>query len=645
MVYLYQYGFHAAERIRQMENFLNKVRRFSFLSLPLCFCSFVFLDFSLRYFYRFLGDARLLAWQPTLFTLAWSLVFTGLIALLPRLGRRIAMLVSICFFALLAVTHGVMYNIFGHFFSFSDMDFAGEGARFFSWSYFKLRKAFLLCVAGSVLIMVLAAFLAQKPKQKKGRWKLRLVFLALAAAGAGCVAAVHFSMLPKADTMWWGSVYDPDSQEEVYKEFTDPNRCVKLTGLYQYTFRNFAVSFGLGENRGSTEALAEYYASREEEISGENEMTGLVEGKNLIMVMMESLDTWLLTEEYTPNLYALQQQSTDFTSFYTPLFLSAGTFNTEIITQTGLLPAVSGLSSSAYSTNSFPLSLAHLFRDGGYTANSFHSASPSIYSRGSVHTNLGFEAYHNYVDMGMDDYQLDSQMINGYDLMVPDDGPFFTYIITYSGHGPYTEEMSNISDPHYEQASAAVARSGVTGSDENMEEYTLAVAHAAETDEFVGELLDRLEESGRLEDTVLLFYADHYGKYMTDKEFLKGLKGVSGSSPDLYRTPCFLYLPGEEGRTVDKLCSSADIVPTLVNLFGLDGDRACYPGDDIFGDGGGFVIFPNYEWLDASGYHTAGSQSGGDDGRAADVRQRVSASEDALKTDYFRSEAYLDSLN
>ena len=56
------------------------------------------------------------------------------------------------------------------------------------------------------------------------------------------------------------------------------------------------------------------------------------------MVMLESIDTWLLTPEYMPNLYALQQQGTNFVHNYTPLFLSAGTFNTEFISQTGLLP-------------------------------------------------------------------------------------------------------------------------------------------------------------------------------------------------------------------------------------------------------------------------------------------------------------------
>lgn len=626
--------FCRVERRCFMKRFLDQLRKLSFLSLPLCFASFVFLDFSFRFFYRFAGSVSLFSIRTVAFTLGWSLAFTALIALLPRLGRRIAMMVSICFFALLAVTHGVMYNIFGHFFSFSDMNFAGDGAKFFSWSYLKLRKAFLLCVVFSILLMAIAAFLVGKPKEGSKRWKWRLAALGVALLSIIPIAVPHVQLL--TDVMWWGNAYNPNSDREVYRNFTDPNRSLHLAGLYQYTFRNLTVSLGLGD-RQDVEKLEGYYKARKGEISGENEMTGALAGKNLVMVMLESADTWLVTEEYMPNLYGLQQKSVDFTRFYTPLFLSAGTFNTEVISQTGLIPAVSGLPASAYSVNSFPLSLANLFEDAGYTSNSFHSASPNIYSRGTVHVNLGFEAYTNQVGMGMENYQLDSQMINGYDLMIPKEGNFFTFIITYSGHGPYTEEMKVISDPHYAEAKAAVERSKVAGSKENMEEYTHAVAHAMETDQFVGELLDRLQADGRLGDTALLFYADHYGKYMSDKEFLLDLKGISEENPDLYRTPCFLYCPGEEGRKIEKICSSTDLVPTLVNLFGLPASREYYAGDDIFGDKGGFVAFPNYEWLDESGYHDLNARNGEDEARAQEVRKRIDASADALKCNYFKS--------
>ena len=620
-----------------MKELLRKLRTLTWLSLPLCFGSLVFLDYSFRFFYRFLGNTALLSKKPMLFTFCWALLLTALIALLPKRGRRVAMMLVICFFALLVIVHGVLYNIFGHLFSFSDLNFAGDGAKFFSWSYLRLRKAVLLCVILSILLMALAAFLTDP---KAGRWKTahkRIAALLLAVLAAVPITLLHQRLLPaKEGTMWWGDTYLPNSDTAIYNEFSDPNRSAMLTGLYQYTFRNLIVSSGFGVDRQSVERLNEYFAAREPGTA--NAQTGTLAGKNFMMVMLESVDTWLVTPQIMPNLYELSQNGMTLEHFYTPLYLTAGTFNTELISQTGMIPAPTGLASAAYSTNAFPLSLAHLFEAQGYTANSFHSANPSIYSRGSIHTNLGFRAYHNYEDMGMDDYQLDSQMIRGYPLMTADE-PFFTYIITYSGHGPYNEEMHNIAAPHYEQAKAVVAASGVTGSAENLEEYTRAIAHAMETDAFIGELVDALEQDGKLSDTVLLFYADHYGKYMSDKEFLAQIKGIaSGDQMELYHTPCFFTGGGLAPQKIEKYTSTVDLVPTIVNLFGLSADCRYYAGDDVFGDGGGVVPLPNYGWFDGKTYFSADYQGKTTEEIAAvtaEVQGRMSASMDALRCDYF----------
>ena len=72
-------------------------------------------------------------------------------------------------------------------------------------------------------------------------------------------------------------------------------------------------------------------------------MTGVFEGKNLMLIMLESIDTWMINEDYMPELYSLQQKSINFTRHYTPLFINAGTFNTEFAALTGLLTPNPGL--------------------------------------------------------------------------------------------------------------------------------------------------------------------------------------------------------------------------------------------------------------------------------------------------------------
>ena len=115
-----------------MQEWKEKIRivrgRLAWASLPLCFCGLVLFDAALRFFYRAAGSTRFLDWRAFVFTGAWSLLLTGVAALLPPLGRRIAMGVYAVFFGLLSVVHGVMFNIFREFFTFSDTNSAGDGA-------------------------------------------------------------------------------------------------------------------------------------------------------------------------------------------------------------------------------------------------------------------------------------------------------------------------------------------------------------------------------------------------------------------------------------------------------------------------------------------------------------------------------------
>lgn len=604
------------------------------LSLPLFFLDLVFLDCAVRFVYRSLGSTRLLSPRPMGFTLGWALLLTSLISLLPRLGRRIAMGLLAGLFTLLALLHGVMYNIFGHVFSFSDMSFAGDGARFFSWTYLNLPKKYILFLAMFLVMAVCAIVLCGRPGTWGGRrWLRPAVSLGLSLLSLAPLFAISARLTPPETGVTWGTRFDPGDEREIYQAFSDPNRSLKLTGLYQYTARNLAMSLGWGVDRASIEELDAYFDRRAGETGQANAYTGRMEGKSCIMVMLESVDTWLATPEYMPNLCRLREEGVDLANFYTPLFLSAGTFNTEIITQTGMVPPVTGASAGIYSTNSFPLSLANLFAQRGYTVNSFHSANPGIYSRGTVHANLGFEAYHSHVEMGMEDFQLDSQMLGAYEQMAPEED-FFSFVITYSGHGPYTEELMAISEPHWEAAQAAVAASGVEGSQENLSEYTHAVAHAMETDQFIGGLVERLRQEGRLEDTLLVLYADHYGKYMTDKEFLAQVKGVREPT-DLYRTPCVLYGGGLEAEKVEKYCSSLDLAPTLTNLFGLETDNRYYAGNDIFSDAPGVAALPNNGWCAADGRYD-GEGEDPDPERTGELGERVKESMEAMRCDYFR---------
>ncbi len=613
------------------------------LGLLPAFLAYFFLDFSLRLFYGAMSNVSLWAWQPLVFTLLWSGTMTAIAALLPRTGRRIFLLVTFVPFALLTIAHCVLYQLTGTCFSFADLAYAGDGARFVSEAYFHLKVGQWLSIAVCLALMLCAVIFT--PPTHVGR-RGGIAAAVLAAACAAGIFAVHTTQMPRggavehSEYLAWDNAESHDTLADAYAEFTNANRCLMFSGLYQYTVRGAAVTLW-PQTMADTERIAElddYYASHPKE-AADTPMTGAFAGKNLILIMMESVDDWLVTPEYMPNLYRLEQEGVDFRNYYAPIFLAAATFNSEFTANTGLIAPEYQVRNSYYSEHALPYSLPNLFRDAGYRARSFHAANPSIYNRGQIHLNFGYESYSDYGDLGMDDYMLDSQLLRGYDQIVSDE-PFFSFIITYSGHGPYTTEQQNISEPHLDRARAVIDYSTVPYTTEaQKEEYTRAVAQAMETDAFIGGLRERLEADGHAEDTVLMLFTDHYCKYFSDTELIEAIKGTSDHNL-LSNVPFVIWTEGITPQVYDKYVSTMDIAPTVVDLFSLDADLRYYIGNDMFGPDGGVVYFRNYAWYDGKTYDTGNDASSNPAVLAMrrQVREQLDVSQDTFRYDYF---AYL----
>ena len=623
---------------------VKRVRRLRpaplWLSLLPAFLAYFFLDFSLRLFYGAMSNVSLWAWQPLVFTLLWSGTMTAIAALLPRTGRRIFLLVTFVPFALLTITHCVLYQLTGTCFSFADLAYAGDGARFVSAAYFHLKVGQWLSIAVCLALMLCAVIFT--PQTHVGR-RGRIAAAVLAAACAAGILVVHTMQMPRGgivehnEYFAWNDAASHDTLSETYAEFTNANRCLMFSGLYQYTVRGAVVTIW-PQTTADTERIAEldaYYAAYPKQ-AADTPMTGAFAGKNLILIMMESIDDWLVTPEYMPNLYHLEQEGVYFRNYYAPIFLAAATFNSEFTANTGLIAPEYQVRNSYYAEHALPYSLANLFRDAGYRARSYHAANPNIYNRGQIHLNFGYESYNDYGDLGMDDYMLDSQLLRGYDQIVSDE-PFFSFIITYSGHGPYTTEQQNISEPHLDRARTVIDYSTVPYTTEaQKEEYTRAVAQAMETDAFIGGLRERLEADGHAEDTGLMLFTDHYCKYFSDAELISAIKGETDRNM-LSNVPFVIWTEGITPQVSEKYVSTMDIAPTIVDLFSLDADLRYYIGNDMFGPDGGVVYLRNYVWYDGKTYDT-GSDDAPDPAVLAvrrQVREQLDVSQDTFRYDYF----------
>lgn len=599
----------------------------SLIYLLPCFLSLFGLDVAFRFIYHDFGVTSFFSIVPIGFSFGWCLLLTGVACLLPAGSRRVYMLLVSLVFCVIVVADGIMINLFRRFFSFADLGFAGDGAAFLEVSYLLLiRKVTVAAAIFCFLLMVLACILVLRKRAaapalgKKYRY---LTGAAMAVLGVAIVVAVRVFAVGYTDTVIWD--YSGNTSA-IYDDTSDTKSSLLLSGLYHYTFRDLWLTLDLfsGASEQDIVALDEYFASMAYK-NEDNEMTGIFEGKNLIFVQLEAIDTWMLTADYMPALYEKKQESIVFANHYTPAYITAGTFNTEFITQTGLLPALAGVSTSVYSSNTFSVSLPSLLSDIGYTSRSFHGSEGEIYNRAAIHENLGFERYYSGDDMDMGDYTLDSRLINAFDLMTESE-PFYSLVITFSGHGPY-DMSTTISQAHYDEALKVATRSE--------DSYIHAVAHAMETDLFVEEFFEELKESGLYDDTVVVFFADHYNYYMLNDSLNMEIKDIYDLNL-LQHTDFFIWSADTGHMQVDKVTSSLDVVPTVVNLFGLEADMALYFGNDAFSDYGGYVFFADSSWYDGVTYFTTGSES---NDYTNSINEEIASLREhnklALKTDYY----------
>ncbi len=216
----------------KIKNILATVRKntwVAYAGFALYAFALVFLDYTFRYFYKHVSASGTLESDANRFTLLWAVLITALLALLPQLARRIGMMVVGVFYGVLTLVHAGMYSALGMFFSFSSLQFAGEGAAFFSWEYIRLRKLFVLCLLFYLLLIVLATALT--PKYKKGLYKFVAGGAVVLSVISTCFIINRHQAL-SVDVFSWDRDFQVESKERTYLNFKSPNSCMHYAGLY-----------------------------------------------------------------------------------------------------------------------------------------------------------------------------------------------------------------------------------------------------------------------------------------------------------------------------------------------------------------------------------------------------------------------------
>lgn len=539
------------------------------------------------------GDIALFAAViPTLFNLAWIGLFLYFsLVVLPKRWGRILYIILGSIFIFFSFAEYIYFQIFGQFFRLNSIGLAGEGSDYLSYALSHLNGWVLGFTLTSIALLVFAAILWHRPKHTGKIAKVCTLIPVLVMVG------LHLFMQP---TLFDESEHAWDAWSKpriIYSQFTDPNKSMDVAGLYQFAARDIYKIYLEGSDYEEEDyKKAEAYFEAKAKADNKNQYSGILEGKNVIAVMLEGIDDWQISEKYTPTMKYMMDNGINFANHHAPTFGTGYTLASEFCFNVGYYIPTMSSTIINYVENPYPHSMPQLFRDKGYSVHSFHYNNPEFYNRRVLHHSLGYEAYHSFQDYGIDlyDAQTDSIAISNNELYesIVKDEPFFSFIVTYSGHLPYTDEndgkLKKAKRNHPELIDPQMDR-----------ETNNCLILARDTDDFFRILLENLNRDGKLEDTVFVVYTDHYTYSFSDQEKLLEYNKSVGDDV-MFRVPAFIYTPGLEPTKITKPSGTADLLPTIINLFNLC-DNHTYIGSDILDpDNQGFVYFHNGSWMEGS---------------------------------------------
>ena len=353
------------------------------------------------------------------------------------------------------------------------------------------------------------------------------------------------------------------------------------------------------ETNKDYKTLNSYFMSKE--ITSKNDYTGMFKGKNLIVLMIESGSNVLKNyPEYFPNFAKLYNNGWSWENAYSPRN-ACSTGNNEMTGITSLYTINNTCTINTYKDNTYYESLFNLFNRANYHTSSYHDYTDHFYYRSIYHPNMGSQNYYDVNKLGIkleSEYQPWPSDVELIERAVPhfiNEDKYMAWLTTVSSHMTY-KNSSKTGDMYLDLYK-----------DEDWDITAKRYMSKLKiVDNAIGELLQELEDNGKLEDTVIMLFADHYPYGLSDDAFAQIAKYDTSSNGDTDRTPFIIYNPSLEAKKFDDYTTFVNILPTMANLFALDYDPRLYGGTDLLSDSyEEIVVFADGSWRTDKAYYDA----------------------------------------
>lgn len=497
-----------------------------------------------------------------------------------------------------------------------------------------LRWGWLIALISIIICYAISVFIVWITMYREKRYKYRANNTAFILTAVAMVLCLGFIVgTPTVNAL--ANQNESYVQKYLYGSGENRYHQVGICSNTFYEFFNGTIANAVTTH--SPDGLEDYIYNNEDPLLETSEYFGISKNNNLVYILVESWEwypflayknkpqlngqvgdgngrnDYYLTEELArelyPNLYTFMDESVYATNFYSRE-------KTDTAENLALLSSnpTGEYTNYDFSDNSYPHSLPNMFRNSveknGNTLvqlKSFHQNTGEFYNRNALHASYGFDDLVDINDMkpyGVVNHwedegerTLDSETMDKMqDMMFPqtqEGEQFMTFWLTFSMHGYYVERENlkhGYNGENYYQTldEHEVYPAGLGTKADYLRTYAATVM---DFDRAVGIMLRKLEIQGQLDNTTIVMFADHNTYYNNLSYFAKDIDERYNS--ELYRVPFMIkdsklvkkYQRNNKGsREITKFTTTSDMLPTILDLFGIHGYRNLYFGQTMFGD-------------------------------------------------------------
>lgn len=333
-------------------------------------------------------------------------------------------------------------------------------------------------------------------------------------------------------------------------------------------YHGFDLKYFVGRNKELSDSdindVQSWINNNKEDIP-DNEYFGMLKGKNLIAIQVESLENFVINkkvygQEITPTLNKLLSGSLYFDNIYEQN--NSGTSSDcDLMVNTSIFPIRATSTFPTYPWTKYN-SLQNILNNEEYTTISTHAELPGSWNWAEPHKSFGADKLWDInefnidevIGPGLSDESYLKQIANK---IKSENQPFYTFIATLTSHGPFEmpEDKKLLNLPKE--------------LDDNMlGGYFQSVRYA---DEAIKLFIEELEKNGQLDNTVLMIYGDHGGVHKFYEEEIKDAPlNENWWQENDKKIPFIIYNKDLKATTISKAGGQVDFLPTISYLLGVE---------------------------------------------------------------------------